>query len=409
MSSFSLKTVNLCILMASFTIVGCGKGERTVTLITPFTVIQKNLNPISQLQQPGSNLSNAVLGNGAGLSEPTELPGALSSSLYCYQTGIRLEYFDQRQGYPPRFERVNLVTLRDMSNSTWVSPFYGPVGLNDAMSWIKDETKSFLASPLVVNVPRDSGGIIRIQGYFLHPMGGPGYALDPKCPVLSSGAGAYPNQTFTLWGEATLAPGGPLSLSLPVNVVSSQPAAPLPSPYSTPTISGASITNPPGDGLKCRNTTDKRTCMNRNLLEVKLEAGFTHENQFTLSYGAPSSEGIIEQKFSVTAFGNHKEVLHIPKNPVFNLTYKIGNPPSVSHNVRVDWVNKRYQFFNVPGTPPLSDLPLSSCSNSPGKWGLRAPTASPVTAGPSTDCSLSGTGGVNQPNIVITDLGFGFY
>lgn len=384
----------------------CGTGERKITLITPFTVMPASSDILSRIGSAPVDLSNAVVGGSSSVSEPTELPGGVSSSLYCYQTGIRLNYFDQRPGYPPQFSRVNLITMRDTDTAQW-SPPSGPVGLGSALAWIRDGSKTFLGSPLVVNVPKDSGGVIRIQGYFVRPKGSD--PTDPKCPNLDGANAALP--TFTLWGEVALTPGGPLNLTLPVNVVSSQPANQQPSPYSTPNISGSTIVNP-ADGLKCRNTADKRTCMNRNLLEIKSKPIF-NENVITVSYGSPSADGVIEQKFAVLPGALYSaEIAYIPKNPVFNLIYKLGQGTGspVTYNIRIDWAQKRYQFNNTPGSPPLSDYPLSACAGFPGKWGLRIPIGpGTVTQAPGTDCSLNSLTVATNPNLVISDLGFGFY
>ena len=386
----------------------CGTGERKITLITPFTVMPASSDIPSRIGSAPVDLSNAVVGGSSSVSEPTELPGGVSSSLYCYQTGIRLNYFDQRPGYPPQFSRVNLITMRDTDTAQW-SPTSGPVGLDSALAWIRDGSKTFLGSPLVVNVPKDSGGVIRIQGYFVRPKDYD--PTDPKCPNLVGANAALP--TFTLWGEVALTPGGPLNVSLPVNVVTSQPNSSGPTSYSLPTISGSSIYNPSGTlGLKCKNTSNKFTCSNRNLLELKIAGGLFSGNSVSLAYGAPTADGIIDQKFAVTQT-NNLEVLHIPKNPVFNVTYKAGSP-LVTYNIRIDWVNKRYQFYNIPGSSPLSDYPLSACAGILGKWGLKVPTPSgSVTVEPTNSCPNFGgfgaTPNINDPNVVISDLGFGFY
>ena len=155
--------------------------------------------------------------------------------------------------------------------------------------------------------------------------------------------------------------------------------------------------------------------MNRNLLEIKSKPIFG-EYEITVFYGSPSADGVIEQKFAVLPGANYSaEVAHIPKNPAFDLTYTVGSVPNnVTYNVRIDWAKKRYQIYSSPGSSPLSEYPLSACINSPGKWGLKIPTpGSPVTTEPTIYCpfyvGIGPTPNVHDPNVVITDLGFGFY
>ncbi len=371
----------------------CGTKDRQVTLITPFTVLS-----------PSVDLSHAVIVPNVGLTELSELPGGLSNTLFCLQSDIRVNFFDQRPGFQPIFARVNLITRRD-SSPQWNSPSSGAVGLDDALAWIRNSSNTFLASSLVMNLPKDSGGIIRIQGSFVRPITTAGQNPSLQCPKLDpQQTMPTPLETYTIWGETALTPGGPSQITLPINVVRSQPVSGgAPIAYGIPNITNGTITNPSSNAsLKCRNPANKASCANRNLISFQISGNYTEKPLFSVSYGSNTLDGTIDHKFKVSSVNT--EYLYLPKNPVFDLEYQksSGSNGFITIKVRIEWSNKRYQFID-PVTSIQEDYEMLDCQN--GTWGVKLPSATLTNAGPSTCNSAL----PNGANMIIQDLGLGFY
>ena len=206
---------------------GCGSETRNIQVLTQI--------PVRGFQSLANGLVTPqdVLTGGGPL-------GGLPNSNYCLQEDVRILYLDQRPGFQPLFRKINLITARETSGP-WADPQAGSKGLNDAINWIS--SKSFLREPLIIPVPKDSGGVIRIIGSFVFPSN---EGTNPTCSRVSPSGIPYP--TYSLWGEVPLTPGGPLSVNLPINMIASVVTSPsgitAEVPYSNPSLLGG-IPQPP--------------------------------------------------------------------------------------------------------------------------------------------------------------------
>jgi hypothetical protein len=360
--------------------------------------------PVRNLQ----NLSNGLLSTPSGLSGGPL--GGLPTSAYCLQGDIRVLFLDQRPGYQPFFRKVSLISSRD-TTSGWNTPLTGAKGLNDAINWIS--SNSFLREPLVIPVPRDSGGLIRIIGSFVYPASTPNSL--PNCNR-DSHLGLNPN--FTLWGEVPLDPGGPLSVSLPINVIASVTTNGNniigATPYSTPSLlSGeSSVATPtpplgPDFGIKCRSYSNRRSCMNRGLMEVRFEQNFfdplpTH---MEIRYASGTDLEPVTQLFPTSSNANgHSSFFYFPRAsfPEFEYFLVDASLLTFTYKVQVDWGAKQYRYFN-PQSGTFHDFPMIKCAGFP--WGMRLPSdTNPLL----NSAPLCPTSNVNLPNVFLTDLGAGF-
>jgi hypothetical protein len=380
---------------------GCGSETREIRVITQV--------PVRNLQ----NLSNGLLSTPSGLSGGPL--GGLPTSAYCLQGDIRVLFLDQRPGYQPLFRKVNLITARaDPANSPWNSPNNGAKGLGDAINWISQN--SFLREPLVIPVPRDSGGVVRIIGSFVYPGSSD---QNPTCSRLDAGGDPY--DTFTLWGEAPLSPGGSLSVNLPINMISSvaTPATGITGtvPYSTPALIGGGVVatptpTPPGGvdlSIKCKNYSNRLSCMNRGLMEIKFMPNFFNGTVIPafipIRYGGGADLEPITKLFTINTGSLTQNYFYLPRARSMEFEYYLRSQPNDSASdqktikVQVDWGGKRYSYFN-PFTNTSQDFSLVNCTGN--IWGIRLPAKStPNTISP-PDCAN------DLPNVFVTDLGAGF-
>ena len=371
---------------------GCGSETREIRVITQV--------PVRNLQ----NLSNGLLSTPSGLSGGPL--GGLPTSAYCLQGDIRVLFLDQRPGYQPLFQKVNLITERvDPANGPWANPSRGSRGLIDAIDWISQN--GFLRELLVIPVPRDSGGVIRIIGSFVYPGSSD---QNPTCSRLDAGGDPY--DTFTLWGEAPLSPGGPLSVNLPINMISSV-ATPLTGitgtvPYSTPALigGGAVATPAPPVGadlsIKCKNYSNRLSCMNRGLMEVNFIKNFfdLQISHMAIRYARGPELEPVTQLFPTSSNAQiNGSFYYIPRASFPEFEYSLG---AAIFKVQVDWVAKKYRYFN-PQIGTFYDFPMIKCAGFP--WGMRLPSNTTPLLNNAPLCPPSN---VNLPNVFLTDLGAGF-
>jgi hypothetical protein len=371
-------------------LVSCGQRSRELAVHLPIPVRSIPSNP-----------SNALVVNDS-LPEASSLGPNLPVNL-CLQPGIRIQYIELRTGRV-RFEQtVNLIT--EITNTPWSSPASGSIGLSDAMLWLG--TKSFLAKNIIIPVSIDSVGIIRLYGYLLSPEGkGP----TGECSTLSQDGNPAP--TYTLWGEVQVSDPSRASVNLPIHVVNSQKsssntsATPGDLTYAVPTISGSLILNPPAGDLQCRNVMDKRTCMNKGLMELKMSGYFTND-PITLTYRSDPGANPVTQEFKVGLSAGSLSV-YIPKSQFIEMKYF---PSSIdSYAIRMDWGSKTYKIYN-PSNDTTVDRAMASLQPGttncpPGSHGMRIPTYALTTATQAPECT---PGSNNPPTFWIRDLGEGFY
>lgn len=382
---------------------GCGSETRNIQVLTQI--------PVRGLQ----NLPNGLVTPQDVLTGGGPL-GGLPNSNYCLQDDVRILYLDQRPGFQPLFRKINLITARETSGP-WADPPAGSKGLNDAISWIS--SKSFLREPLVIPVPKDSGGVIRIIGSFVFPNN---EGTNPTCSRVNPSGTPYP--TYSLWGEVPLTPGGPLSVNLPINMIASVVTPIVGNPgsdaYLTPALVGGSPSTPPPLAanpdllIKCKNYSDRRSCMNRGLMELRfvLSPNFffnldASPNEVALRYGqAPNLDPII-QLFK--PYSGSYQYLYLPRVAFPEFEYRLRTVPGNTNSeqktikVRIDWGAKRYQYINpFAAGSPLLDHPMVNCSGS--AWGMLLPSKNLPSLIMAPDCGNS----INPPNVYLTDLGVGF-
>jgi hypothetical protein len=104
----------------------------------------------------------------------------------------------------------------------------------------------------------------------------------------------------------------------------------------------------------------------------------------------------------VTQNSTNSEYLYLPKNPVFDLEYDKygGSNGFVTFKVRLEWGKKRYQYFD-PVTSLKRDFAMADCQN--GHWGVILPNFVNNDSSPNSCDAATGT------NLIVQDLGFGFY
>jgi hypothetical protein len=232
---------------------------------------------VSTLFPVRPDLANGLLAPDPSLAGTLDSVGAAGLPLNkCLQTGLRVQFIDQRPGYPPFTTRLNLVTNLTSNNANWSSGSSpGPKGLSDAMDWL--ENNAFIPRTIVIPVPKDSGGTIRIQGSFVQPI-----ERDPvtgECKRFDPNLAPY--QTYTIYGDAPLKIGGPPTVKLLVNFYGAQVVDANNfyafGTYSIPSLVGNQINHPSGNDanrILCRDLTKKESCMNRGLIEFKIKATF---------------------------------------------------------------------------------------------------------------------------------------
>ena len=340
-------------------------------------------------------------------TQPISLPPGLGSQ-YCYQADLRMSYTDSRPGYPSFSGRLNLITKKVADPATpWLPNNDGPVGLADAISMLRNPNLSFLPYPITLDLPVNSRGTIRIVGTLVRPMGN-----DQICIKSNFGV---PVQNFAVWGEAQLQPGGPQTLTIPVNVISTTPlsAAGNPpifssAPYTIPSPSGNQFSNPSGPlGIKCRDVSNASTCMNRNLLEFKLQLGIASNEDFTIESHGIHPWDVIETKLQGIA-GSDPHYFYLPKRRVFSMAYSIivsSVTPDVA--IEVDFARMKYSYHVLDTGYELQKRDIKDCGG--GKFGIRIPTSTIPAPLPTQNmvgnCTL---GDPDGPNVIISDLGYGF-
>ena len=340
-------------------------------------------------------------------TEPISLPPGLGSQ-YCYQADLRMSYTDSRPGYPSFSGRLNLITKKVADPATSWNPPTGPVGLDDAISMLRAPSLSFLPSPITLDLPVNSRGTIRIVGTLVRPMGN-----DQICIKSNFGV---PVQNFAVWGEAQLQPGGPQTLTVPVNVISTAPlSGGYSAPYTIPSPSGNQFSNPSGPlGIKCRDVSNAATCMNRNLLEFKLQPGIAitqsgnpNYEDFTIESHGVHPWDVIETKLKGNS-GSNQYYFYLPKRRVFSMAYYIIVSlvtPDVA--IEVDFARMKYSYHVLDTGYELQKRDIKDCGG--GKFGIRIPTSTIPAPLPTQNmvgnCTL---GDPNGPNVIISDLGYGF-
>lgn len=379
----------------------CSNDTRTITLVTPFHVKTPVPSTMAKIE-PRKNFHSGVITPqeeiGNGIEEgggPIALPN-LNLSEYCIQDDIRLSYTDPRPGYPAFSSRLNLITQRDLSAWNTTSD---PLGLESALSLMRNPSRSFLPAPLVFRLPVDSRGTFRIEGTLIKPLG----TNAVPCPKYDG-----PNhvESFALTGEVTLNPGGPAGIQLPVNVVSTMPRnnSNTPTPYSTPIKSGATITNPaagPNPGIRCRDTTNKATCMNRNLLELKVYQSIGQEFSIETKRNHPWE--VIETKFMGPAGSNGPYYFYLTKRPAIEIGYTTSGGNGVI--VEINFLEKKYKWSS--GLTQSPRIEMLNCQN--GLWGITIPNGV-SSPSPPTNCSFYHPDDFpSGPNLMVRDLGEGFY
>ena len=341
-------------------------------------------------------------------TQPISLPPGLGSQ-YCYQADLRMSYTDSRPGYPSFSGRLNLITKKVADPATpWLPNNDGPVGLADAISMLRNPNLSFLPYPITLDLPVNSRGTIRIVGTLVRPMGD-----DQICIKSNFGV---PVQNFAVWGEAQLQPGGPQTLTIPVNVISTTPLSGGTSdPYTTPSPSGNQFSNPSGPlGIKCRDVSNASTCMNRNLLEFKLKPGIAisqpgtpNYEDFTIESHGVHPWDMIETKLKGISGSNHFH-FYLSKRRVFKMFYisylSAGSITQVDVDIEVDLASMKYSYHVLDNVSELEKRDIKDCGG--GKFGILIPSTSIyLPLPPLSNCNL---GQPNGPNVIISDLGYGF-
>jgi hypothetical protein len=369
----------------------CGQDTRRIKVLTPFSV--------RELEQRANLLWVGAGAESTSLSEitPVNLPIGVGTE-YCFQDDLRMSYTDARQGYPSFSGRINLITKR---SATFWAPYEGPVGLTGAINLLKDSSQSFLPAPITLDLPVNARGTIRIEGVLVKPEGN----TQVLCPKIS---GLVPYPSFAIWGETKLEPGGPSSLTVPVNVISTTPLdnSYSATPYSTPALVGngtVATPTPPSDLLiRCRNYSNPLSCMNRGLLELSIMP--VVGNQFTINAFGSQTWDTFESKLKGPASASNTYYFYLPKKNVFTIEYTINNGSGGNSNILIelDLVRKRYVYTTDSSNPTRRDM--ASCTVG-GQVGIKGPTSLiPLPLQPD-NCD---TGDPAGANILIKDLGFGF-
>jgi hypothetical protein len=371
----------------------CGQEARRITVVTPFLV----KNPAQPTHANVAELVNAE--STVTATPPTTLPPGVSSA-YCFQPDLRMSYSDPRPGYPSFSGRINLIT--EKTASPWSSPATGPIGLNDAISLLRNPAKSFLPAPITLDLPVTSQGTIRIDGTLVRPSG----TTQVVCPNNDASANI---ESYAVWGEAKIQPGGSSTVTFPLSVVSTTPRNPTSGsiPYVIPTISGNTITNPIGaSDIKCRNLTNPATCMNRNLLEFKFHitsASGPNNNEYVFEARGLSEWDTFEARVPVHVDQYGQYQFYLPKRNLYLLQYTLINGGD-SVEVWIDFAQKKYRY-SINSSPPVN-LDLKDCSL--GRFALTIPINSGTITTPSAPANCAFGSASSNPNLIVSDLGYGF-